>query len=133
MPPRNPGAGLQRNGKPLVLAATASADEGRRLSSTLKEAGFEVRCIDGAEDAEIEIGSQAGPCVLVIDSGLLEMHHDDQWRVLGTRHPGLATVVRCWIKRNPGFQRREACKFLVHPDDGESLLRAIRALAATVG
>jgi hypothetical protein len=125
-------AKLMGNRVPIVLLSSASADERLRVAAALKEGGLEVRQVDSAEDAEIEIGSDAGSCVLVIDSGQLEMPHDGRWRGLCERHPRLALVVRCWAPKNPGIRPREQRRLLVHPDDPESLLNAIRALAAPV-
>jgi DNA-binding NtrC family response regulator len=118
---------------PLVLTASASADERHRLAAALKEGGFEVRVVDLAEEAEAEIRGHPGASVLVIDSGLLEMHHDGQWRGLCERHPSLATVVRCWAPKNPAVRSKERRQLRVHPDDPEGLLNAIRSFAATVG
>ena len=119
-----------RLGLPLVLAASVSAQEQRRVESMLKDAGFEVRRVHGADDAEDEISGHDGSCVLVVDSGLLEMRHNDEWRGLRARHPELGTVVRCLIKMDPGIQRKEPGTFLVHPDHSEGLLQALRALGA---
>ena len=122
-----------RKRAPLVLTASASADERHRLAAALEEGGFEIRLVDEAEKADAEIRDHPGVCVLVIDSGLLEMHHDGQWRSLCERNPTLATVVRCWAPKNPAVRSKERRQLRVHPDDPEGLLNAIRSLAATVG
>jgi CheY-like chemotaxis protein len=124
-----------RNGAPkgaaplLVLAASVSAADRHSIERMLKDRGFDVRAVAGAEEAEDEITGHVGPCVLVVDSGLLAMVHDGAWRDVRARHPGLGTVVRCLIARDPGVQRSAERAFLVHPDCDEGLLEAVRALA----
>jgi FixJ family two-component response regulator len=114
---------------PLVLAATVSAEERRLLAKTLAEAGFDARGVEDAAEALAEISGRSGGCILVVDSGLLEMRHDGLWRSLRER-AGLGTVVRSWIAKVPGGERRGQVTFLVHPDDEKSLIEAVRALAA---
>lgn len=114
---------------PLVLAATVSDEERRLLAKSLAEAGFEARGVDDPAVALAEISGRDGGCILVIDSGLLQMRHDGLWRSLRER-VGLGTVVRSWIAKVPGGDRRGHGTFLVHPDDEESLIQAVRALAA---
>jgi hypothetical protein len=113
----------------LVLAASVSAADRRWIERTLKEHGFDVRAVAGAEEAEDEITGHAGPCVLVVDCGLLARVHDGAWRDVCARHPWLGTVVRCVIARDPGVQRSAEREFLVHPDCEVGLLEAVRALA----
>jgi hypothetical protein len=120
-----------KEGSLLVLTATVSRGDRRALELVLKEAGFEVRGVDGAGDADTELSSHSGRCVLVIDSGLLNMAHDAQWRFLRERHPELCAVVRCLIPEGQGIQAAERRTLLVHPDHGEDLLEAVRRLAAT--
>jgi DNA-binding response OmpR family regulator len=114
---------------PLVLTASVSPHDGRWVESTLERAGFQVRLVDDAEAAHGAISGRDGGYVLVIDSGLLEMPHDAQWRLLRARHPRLGAVVRCLIGADPGIRRAEGRTFHVHPDCGEGLLQAVRALA----
>ena len=113
--------------------AAATIDRHRAIVSIMEELEaidwYDQR-VDAATDADVEIRSHTGACVLVVDSGLLEMHHDGQWRTLRERHPAIGTVVRCWVPRNPGMQRAERGRLQVHPDDDESLIRAVRALCA---
>jgi DNA-binding NtrC family response regulator len=114
---------------PLVLAATVSAEERRLLAKTLAEAGFEARGVEDAAEALTEISGRSGGCILVIDSGLLEMRHDGLWRSLRER-AGFGTVVRSWSAKVPRSEQCGQVTFLVHPDDDESLIEAVRALAA---
>jgi len=87
-----------------------------------------VRGVECADDARDEISDHGGACVLVIDSGLLEMSYDAQWRLFRARNPDLGTVIRSWIPRDPGVERVDLHTFLVHPDHGDGLVEAIRAL-----
>jgi hypothetical protein len=89
-----------------------------------------VRAADGAGDAAAEIAGHPGTSVLVIDSGLLHMPHDAQWRLLRARHPSLGVVVRCLIASSPGLEEEDAGTFRVHPDHRQGLLRAVRILGA---
>jgi hypothetical protein len=114
--------------EPLVLAATVAADERRWLEWTLKKGGFDVRGVHDAVDADGEVSLHAGRCVLIIDSGLLVMAHDSQWRVLRARHPSLGVVIRCLINGHSGIRQAEERTFEVHPDNGAALLDAVRAL-----
>ena len=111
----------------LVLAASISADDRCSIERLLKGEGFEARAVARAEEAENEISGHGGPCVLVVDSGLLA--NDGPWRDVHARHPGLGTVVRCLIARDPGIQRSAERAFLVHPDCNKGLLEAVRSLA----
>jgi hypothetical protein len=115
---------------PLVLIASASPHERRVVGSSLKETGFTILAVDDAEDAGREVVSANGfSCVLVIDSGLLEVCHDSQWRDFRVRHPGLGTVLRCLIPRDSGIQRTESRTFVVHPGDLDGMQQAVRVLA----
>jgi hypothetical protein len=115
----------------LVLAASVSVADRRWVERTVKDGGYEVRGVGGADEADEQIdGRAAARCVLVIDSGLLEMAHDGAWRDLRTRHPGLRVVVRCLIAREPGLQRMEAHTVLVHPDSAHRLLEAVDTFQA---
>lgn len=111
----------------LVLAASVAVGDRRWVERTVKDGGYEVRGVVGAEEADEQIDGNARRCVLVIDSGLLEMAHDGVWRELRTRHPELRVVVRCLIAREPGLQRMEAHTFLVHPDSADGLLEAVHS------
>jgi hypothetical protein len=114
---------------PLVLASSVSLCERRALESLLKPAGFEVRGVECADEARDEIsGHGGGACVLVIDSGLLVMKEDAQWRLFRALTPDLGTVIRCWIHRDPGIERADPRTFLVHPDDERGLVKAVRTL-----
>jgi hypothetical protein len=113
---------------PLVLTATVSRDERRRLEAFLKRAGFEVRGVEEAGDVDGEIARHPGSTVLIIDSGLLAMSHDPQWRRLRQRQPGLGAIVRTLIAADPGIERADEGTFLAHPDQREGLVTAIRAL-----
>lgn len=116
---------------PLVLATSVSLGERRALERAFRSAGFDVRTVACADDASNEISNHDGSCVLVIDSGLLEMSDDAQWRLLRAHNPGLGLVIRCWIQREPGVERTEARTFLVHPDHAEGLFEAVRSLGAS--
>jgi hypothetical protein len=118
------------NETPLVLAASASLYECRSLEQMLGSVGFSVRAVMCAKDARGQVAHQRGHCVLVIDSGLLEMTHDPQWRRFRARYPELGMVIRCWIGRDPGIQQTRARTFVVHPDHREGLLDAVRKLGA---
>lgn len=115
----------------LVLAATVSSQEGRLIARTLKEEGLDARVVIDAEDADAEISAHPGPCVLVLDSGLLQMPRNEGWRTLGDGHGRLGIVVRCLIDRDPGLERTKERTFLVHPDNREGLLEAIRTLGGS--
>jgi hypothetical protein len=115
----------------LVLAASASSYESRCLERMLGSAGFPVLAVTCANDACDEVSHRRGLCVLVIDSGLLEMDFDPQWRVFRASNPELGTVIRCWIERDPGIRQTEPRTFVVHPDHGDGLLDAVRKLAAS--
>jgi len=112
----------------LVLAAVVSSDEGRMLEKNLKREGFEVRRVDDARDAETEFSSHVGSSVLVIDSGLLLMPHDGQWRGLRERQPSLGAVVRSLLRHYPIHAVDGERTLLVHPDDHDGLVRSIREL-----
>jgi len=118
-----------RNG-PLVLAASASRYEICSLERTLGLAGFAVRAVACANDAGDALSQCRGHCVLVIDSGLLEMDFDTQWQVLRACNPELGTVIRCWIERDPGIRQIQPRTFVVHPDHRDGLLDAVRKLGA---
>jgi hypothetical protein len=118
-----------RNGL-LVLAASTSPYESRSLERTLGFAGFAVRAVRCANDAGDALSQCLGDCVLVIDSGLLEMDFDPQWRVLRASNPELGTVIRCWIARDPGIRQIQPRTFVVHPDCRDGLLDAVRKLGA---
>lgn len=115
---------------PLVLTANVSAVDRQWIAKTFEDAGFDVLGVEAAKDVDAHLARHRRRCVLVIDSGLLGMPHDDQWRLLRTRHPDLGAVVRCWIGKEPGMRRTEERTFLVHPDDGGGLLLAARALGS---
>jgi hypothetical protein len=115
----------------LVLAASVAVEDRRWVERTVKDGGYEVRGVADAGEAAERIDGNAGRCVLVIDSGLLEMAHDCAWRELRTRHPQLRVVVRCLIAREPGLQRMEAHTFLVHPDSADGLLEAMHSFRMT--
>ncbi|MDH3685608.1 MAG: hypothetical protein OEP95_05250 [Myxococcales bacterium] len=119
-----------RDQPPLVLTASVSHGERRSLESTFKDAGLEAHGVDRANDADGEIAGHDGPSVLVIDSGLLEMPHDAQWRDLRKRHADLGAVVRCLVRGNPGAERTNERTFHVHPDHLEELISAIRTLGS---
>lgn len=112
---------------PTVVIASASVQERRKLELALKETGWNLYQADTAGDAARAVAAGNGSCVLVIDSGLLQMNHDSQWRLLRERHPGLGAVVRCLVP--PGeIRRRDESTFLVHPDDEDGTCRAVRLL-----
>jgi CheY-like chemotaxis protein len=115
----------------LVLAAGASPYESRSLERMLGSAGFPVRAVTCANDACDEVSQHRGHCVLVIDSGLLEMDFDAQWRLFRASNPELGTVIRCWIERDPGIRQTQPRTFVVHPDHGDGLLDAVRKLGAS--
>jgi hypothetical protein len=115
----------------LVLAASASPYESRSLERVLGSAGFPVRGVMCANDAGDEVSHHRGSCVLVIDSGLLEMDFDPQWRLFRDSNPELGTVIRSWIEREPGIRQTQPRTFVVHPDHRDGLLDAVRKLGAT--
>lgn len=115
---------------PVILIASASAYEQDRLGLDLEKTGWNLRGVEDAEEAARACAAHNGASVLVIDSGLLEMAHDPQWRVLRTRQPQLGAVVRCWIPRD-GIKRANDRTFLVHPDDHDGICEAIAALGAS--
>jgi hypothetical protein len=117
----------------LVLFATVSRADGRGLEAFLKEGGFEVRGVEDALGADREVGSHGGASVLLIDSGFLLMPRDSQWRRLRARRPSLGAVVRALGGCNALVQRPEARTFLVHPDDRDGMVQAIRALEPAAG
>ena len=119
--------GPANDGELLVLAATVAAADRTGIERLLKDAGFEVRIVFCAEEAEVEIDGHTGRCVLVIDGGLLNMPHDGCWRNVRARSPGLGTIVRCWIARDPGIEYHDDHMILVHPDGSEQLLEAMRS------
>lgn len=112
---------------PMVLIASVSAYERHRLELALKRTGWTLCVTPTAEEASRAYAAHDGSSVLVIDSGLLEMAHDPQWRVLRSDLPELGAVVRCLIPGG-GIQRSNGNTFLVHPDDGDAICHAIRLL-----
>jgi hypothetical protein len=115
---------------PLVLVASVSAYERHRLELVLKRTGSTLCAVADAAEARRAHDGHDGVCVLVIDSGLLEMDHDPQWRELRSRHPELGAVVRC-LFAGGGIRRRDGNTLLVHPDDEEAAREAIRVLAVS--
>ena len=115
----------------LVLTANVSRRDRVQIERRLAREGFACRGVDDAARADDEISDQDGDCILIIDSGLLEMVHDAQWRMLLARHPQLRTVIRCLIAEDPGVERTDDHTYLVHPDAGEGLLEAVLALGLT--
>lgn len=116
---------------PVVLTASVSNGDCERFASTLSEAGFVVRSVDSAAAVNDQLTGCPGSCVLVIDSGLLEMSHDAQWRRLRSSNPDLGTVVHSLIDSNGGTSIKKGRTILVHPDHPERLLKAVQSLAAT--
>jgi hypothetical protein len=112
----------------LVLAASASHYETRCLEQMLGCAGLSSCAVKSAKAACYEVSHHDGHCVLVIDSGLLDMNFDPQWRLFRADNPELGTVIRCLIERVPGIQRTQERTFVVHPDYGDGLLDAVRKL-----
>ena len=92
--------------------------------------GFPVHAVTCANDACDEVSHHSGNCVLVIDSGFLEMDFDPQWRLFRTSNPELGTVIRCWIERDLGILQNQPRTFVVHPDQRDGLLDAVRKLGA---
>jgi hypothetical protein len=86
--------------------------------------------VENAEEAARACAAHNGASILVIDSGLLEMTHDPQWRALRARHPQLGTVVRCLTPRDR-VRRANGSTFLVHPDDHDGIRQAVAALGAS--
>ena len=115
----------------LVLAASASLYESSGLERVLGSAGFRVHAVTCADDAGDQVSQHRGYCVLVIDSGLLEMDFDPQWRLFCGSNPELGTVIRSWIERDPGIRQTQARTFVVHPDHGDGLLDAVRKLGTS--
>lgn len=114
--------------KPLVLVATASPYEWERLEPRLDAKRWVLRRVEKAIDAHQACHDEEAPPVLVIDSGLLGMARDPQWRELPAAHPEMGLVVRCLLPRGES-QRVDDRTFHVDPDDGESLCRAVRVLS----
>ena len=117
-----------RDGRSLVLIATASLDDGRDVERSLAKTGWSVRRVPNAPEAERHLNGGGAPAVLVIDSGLLEMAHDSQWRELRQSHPSLGAVVRCLVAREGGLRRRDATTLLVHPDAVSEMCQGIQVL-----
>jgi hypothetical protein len=116
---------------PVVLIASASAYERHRLELSLKKTIWNLCGVEDAEEAARACAAHNGACILVIDSGLLEMTHDPQWRVLRTRQPQLGAVVRCLLPED-GVRRVNGSTFLVHPDDHDGICQAVAALRASM-
>lgn len=114
--------------KALVLIASASTHEWDRLQPCLDGNRWRVRRVEKALEAHHACQEEEEPPVLVIDSGLLGMTRDPQWRELREQHPDLGLVIRCLLPRAEG-RRPEKRTFLVDPDDAEGLCRAIRVLS----
>jgi hypothetical protein len=114
---------------PAILIASVSAYEQHRLGLTLEKTGWNVRVVEDAKEAAKACADHNGASILVIDSGLLEMAHDPQWRILRSGHPQLGAVVRCLVPRG-GLRRANGSTFLVHPDDHDGLRRAVDAFGA---
>lgn len=114
---------------PVILIASASAHERDHLERSLKKTGWDFRGVGNAAEADRACAVHCGASVLVIDSGLLEMAHDPQWRILRDRNPQLGAVVRCLVPRG-GSRRANGSTFLVHPDDHDGIRRAVAALGA---
>lgn len=116
------------DGTPLVLIASVSPDEGRLLERGLKKTGWDLLRVEDAEDASRQLDGSDGRPALVIDAGLLQMAHDSQWRDLRSRHPTLATVVRCLVPRRPKPGGGLCGAVEVSPDDLQGICEAIRTL-----
>lgn len=121
-----------QKGTPLVLIASVSPSDGQALEVAFKELGWDRVLVHDAADAADQIDDRGRPAVLVIDSGLLEMAHDPQWRMLRVNNPELGTVVRCLVScrgRDAAPVRSDEATFHAHPDDLEGLCHAVRTLA----
>lgn len=118
-----------RDGAPVVLIASVSPYEARRIERSLKKTGWNLLRAQDAQEAARELAA-AGPrpTVLVIDAGLLEMAHDPQWRDLRLNHPELGAVVRCVVPPAQRPRRRDRKTILVPPGDVEGTCRAVRTL-----
>lgn len=113
--------------QPLILIASISDYEAQLLQRALERAGRAPHKARDAGEAARACSRHDGASVLVIDSGLLAMAHDPQWRLLQSRYPQLGVVVRALIR--PGSIRQAGENtFLVHPDDESGMCRAIGLL-----
>ena len=130
------GSGARRNGKPkadptpVVLIASVSPHESRLVERALSQSGWTLLPVDDAGRATRALDGGERNTVLVIDSGLLEMAHDSQWRVLRAHHPELRTVVRCLTPRTRSLESGDGRTLRVHPDDLQAMREGIRWLCA---
>ncbi len=125
---------------PVVLIASVSPDDGLRLETKLNGSGWDLQQVGNAHDAARRLNGNGNGAVLVIDSGLLEMAHDGQWRELQRRYPNLGTVVRCLLPlaktgAEPAIRKsgrtNGSSTFRVHPDDAEGVGQAVRSLSVS--
>ncbi len=114
---------------PIVLIASVSLHERRKVEAALKQTGFTCLGMDDARGAERELDAMDDPAVLVIDAGLLEAAHDAQWRELRLRRPELGAVVRRLVPDQKSVERWDSRTLVVPPGDAEGLRTAVDLLA----
>ena len=114
--------------KPIVLVASVSREEGRRIERELARAGWTVLPVDDADQAARHLNGAGPNGALVIDAGLLQMAHDAQWRVFRAGHPELGTVVRSFVAGEQPRRGEDDRTLHVRPDDFGAMCRAVRRL-----
>ncbi len=117
------------DGEPVLLIASVSAYEAELLELSLRPAGWDLVRVHGADEAARLLARcrERAP-VLVIDSGVLEMPHDGQWRELRALFPELGTIVRCLLPQRGIREPRDGRTLEVHPDDVDGIRAAVRGL-----
>jgi hypothetical protein len=115
---------------PIILIASVSLHERRRVEAMLKATGFTTVGVGDAREAERELEAMEGTALLVIDAGLLEATHDAQWRDLRLRRPELGAVVRRVVPDQKSVQRWDSHTLVVPPGEAEGLQSAVDLLAA---
>ena len=113
---------------PVILIASASAYERRRIRGKVAPTGWLVQDVSSAEEAARFCDGNRKAVILLIDGGLLAQTASPEWRAMRERYPEVGAVVRSLIPRGGGILRPDPFTILVHPEDSEGLQEALRLL-----
>jgi hypothetical protein len=108
----------------MILIASASAYERRRLRRELAETSWLLEDVNSADEAARFFGD-GKTLILLIDGGLLLETASPEWRRLRERYPKIGAVVRSLAPRGSGIIRDDPFTILVDPGNRDGLREAL--------